>query len=259
MIFKKNGMKKTQSILLALCAVFIFSGCSKEGILDSGSTDKNKSGSITKFAIVNQYMYSLNSSNIDVYDIAHPELPVKINSVKVAPIIETIFSFGNHLYVGAPDAIYIVQTTNPISPVVVGSEVHIQMGCDPVIVKDNIAYSTIRTGRQCGRLEKVNELQVIDVRDVYNPKTLKRINMNYPSGLGYDGSLLFVCDGPGGIAVFDIKTPQNPERIQTIKNVDAVDVITDEGLLIISTPTEFHFYDYTDLNNIVLKNKIVKS
>jgi len=235
-------------LLLSLLAP----SCTKN---DTISNQNGKSGSITKFAVVGNYLYSLNSSNLDVYDIRVPEQPLRVNTIAVAQVTETVFSYQGHLYIGAPDGVYIVDISVPDKPVVRGSETH-WLGCDPVVVKDKIAYSTIRSGRQCHRSKEVNRLLVINVADPANPYTIRELNMNYPGGLGYDGNTLFVCDGTEGVRVFDISIEGIPVPIGTIEGIDAMDLITDNGSLIVSTPNSFSFYDYSDRENIDLKYQI---
>jgi hypothetical protein len=238
-------------LLLSLLAP----SCSKN---DTIGNQNGKSGSITKFAVVGNYLYSLNSSNLDVYDIRVPETPVRVNSIAVAQVTETVFSYQGHLYIGAPDGVYIVDISVPDRPVVRGSETH-WLGCDPVVVRDDIAYSTIRSGRQCQRAVAVNMLLVIDVSDPANPHTIRQLPLNYPGGLGYDGNTLFVCDGTDGVKVFDISLSGMPVPLSTITGIDAMDLITDNGTLIVSTPESFSFYDYSDRSNIVLKYQISRS
>ena len=253
---KHQTMKYLKIFIIFLSLSAIGISCSKEG--DSTLSPNGKSGSITKFTVVGDYMYCLNSSNLDVYDIRIPEDPVKINSIKIARVTETIFSYYGRLYIGAPDGVYIVDISTPTKPVLKGSETHF-VGCDPVVVKDYIAYSTIRTGRECNRGTSANFLLVMDVSNAENPRTLKSIPMTFPSGLGYDKNTLFVCDGEAGVKVFDISKLNNPVEINTIKGLDAYDLITDNGTLIVSSPTTYSFYDYTDLNKIVLKYTINKT
>lgn len=249
-------MKSLKIFFLFLILSITHFSCSK--VDESSLSPNGKSGSITKFTVLGSYMYCLNSSNLDVYNISTPEDPVKINSIKIAPVTETIFSYYGRLYIGAPDGVYIVDISIPDKPVLKGSETHF-VGCDPVVVKDNIAYSTIRTGRECNRGTTVNLLLVMDVTNPENPRTLNSIPMTFPSGLGYDQNTLFVCDGEAGIQVFDITNLKDPKLLKTVSGIDAYDLITDNGILIVSSPKSYSFYDYSDLKNIVLKYTIPKS
>lgn len=251
-------MKQLQKLILFFVMTIASFSCSKKDTLNDNPN--GKSGSITKFAVVGNYMYTLSGTQLVVYDIVNPADPRKVNAIGIAPVIETIFSYGQHLYVGAPDGIYIVDIIVPDKPVLRASERHfIENGCDPVVVKDNIAYSTIRSGRECGQHVSLNEMQVIDVSNPSDPYTITRIPLNYPGGLGYDGNTLFVCDGEAGIAIFDITDPRLPKQTGLVGGVNAYDLITDNGTLIVSSADAFSFYDYTDLGNIKLLYKIARS
>ncbi|MFN8285060.1 MAG: hypothetical protein U0U67_17690 [Chitinophagales bacterium] len=252
---KKLSLKISSiMIVILLC----FTACEKD--TNSRKTnEQGKSGSITRFAIVGHYLYSLSNNEIVVFDIRNNNNPVKINSVKVAYNIETIFSYIGKLYIGATDGIYIVDISNPTIPVIQAKESH-QVGCDPVVVKNTIAYSTVRQGTGCsGAYIPQSLLLVINVADAYNPYTISTIQMASPQGLGYDGNNLFVCDGANGIEIFDISNPASPTPIQSIESVNAVDVITDNGLLIVSTPDSYNFYDYTNINHIIKLSQIDKN
>ena len=241
-----------------LIVVLFFTSYSKDSNARLAN-EQGKSGSITRFAIVDHYLYSLSNNEIVVFDITKKDDPTKINSIKVAYNIETIFSYIGKLYIGASDGIYIIDITNPRSPLVQAKESH-QVGCDPVVVKNNIAYSTVKQGVGCNNsFVSQSQLLVINVSNPNNPFTVNSFPMNAPQGLGYDGNILFVCDGASGIVVFDITNPTNPSQIQNIVGVNAVDVITDNGLLIVSTTNSYNFYDYSDVNNIIKLSQIDKN
>lgn len=253
-------MKKIKLTIASafLFIVLFFTACEKDNNARLAN-EQGKSGSITRFAIVDNYLYSLSNNEIVVFDITKKDDPVKINSVKVSYSIETIFSYIGKLYIGATDGIYIVDINNPRSPVIQAKESH-QVSCDPVVVKNTIAYSTVKQGVGCNNsFRPQSALLVIDVTDPYYPNTINTILMDSPQGLGYDGDKLFVCDGANGIVVYDISDAYAPAQIQKVTSVNAVDVITDNGLLIVSTPNSYNFYDYSDINNITKLSQIDKN
>ena len=75
-----------------LIVVLFFTSCSKDSNARLAN-EQGKSGSITRFAIVDHYLYSLSNNEIVVFDITKKDDPTKINSIKVAYNIETIFSY----------------------------------------------------------------------------------------------------------------------------------------------------------------------
>lgn len=232
--------------------------CNKESNL--ATQNNGKSGSITKFAIVNNYLYALNNNKLDVYDITNRANPTKINSINIDYTIETIFSYNSRLYIGASDGIFIVDISNPRLPELKGSAWH-QYGCDPVVTKGNIAYSTVSVSRKCGGFVNNSALNILNVTNDNNPYIINVIQLEEAKGLGYDGNTLFVCTGESGLIVYNISEPNesNPIAIDTISTINAIDVIAENGILIVTSPDKYSFYDYTDLSNIHLLNTVSKN
>src|SRR5690606_2672021 len=98
-------------------------------------------------------------------------------------------------------------------------------GCDPVVVQDDYAYVTVRSGGDCGG--DINQLDVIDVSNISNPILKKSFAMKNPHGLGIDGNTLFICDGDAGLKVFDGTNPLTVgnELLHQFKNIQATDII----------------------------------
>jgi hypothetical protein len=252
------ALMKKIIILLSIAVILLHPSCSK---LDGNETQLNngKSGSITTFAVVGAYLYSLNKPNLEVYSLADKAHPQKVNSIVVGNNIETVFSYLNKLYIGASDGIYIVDISNPVQPIVQSNATHFY-GCDPVVAKGNYAYSTVRSGRTCNNNTAFSSLLIVyDVSNSYYPQEVAQINMQSPAGLGYDGNYLFVCDGTNGIIVFDITIPDQPLKINQIHNVNAYDLITNNGVLIVSAGDSYQFYSYTDINHIVKLSQVNKN
>jgi len=257
-------MKKNTLVRIMFYCLFtiIMISCSKDGneINNEASNTNGKSGSITKFAVVGNYLYALNNNKLEVYDIMDKSNPTKINSIVIGYTIETIFAYNQKLYVGAADGIFIVDISNPRIPELKGSASH-QYGCDPVVTKGFIAYSTVSVERRCGSFVNNSALNILNVSDDSNPYIINSINLSEAKGLGYDGNTLFVCTGETGFIVYDISSPNefNPVALDTISSINATDVIAENGILIVSSPDKYSFYDYTDLSNIHLLNSIIKN
>ncbi len=251
-------MKTTPSFcVIALCSILLLFSCSKDA---SAPADNGKSGSVTKFATVNNYLYILNNNKLDVYDVSDELHTSKVGSITVAYTTETIFSFNNKLYIGATDGIYVVDITDPVHPVLKARSEYLTFRCDPVIARDSVAYSTTKTGRGCnGNSQPANTLQVIDIRNENDLNTVNVLSLNEPNGLAFDGNTLFVCDGSYGLRVYDITQAYYPVEIERVTSINAVDVIADNNLLIVSSPAGYSFFDYSDISNIHLVKTIDKN
>lgn len=242
-------------ILSATLVMMLFASCDKSMFTPNNT---GTSGSVTRFAISGNYMYAIDMNLIKVYDITDAENPEFRNSVELGYEIETIFSNENYLYIGANDGIFILDVTQPETPVVLSKYEHI-VACDPVIAIDDIAYSTVRSGSACGgNMTTASSLLVIDVTDKSNPMEITRLMMEEPYGLAMDNDFLFVCNGAQGVRVFDITQQTNPVELFDLSCTDARDVIANNGQLIVSTVSNYQVFDYSDINHITLTTTINK-
>ncbi len=228
------------SILLIFAIQLLLNGCLSES---SGSAAVGQAGSMARFTIVDNYLYTLAGSSLQVYDLADSTTPVFKKGVYVGWDIETLFSDSENLYIGAADLVYIYNIENPENPVQQSHFGHFR-SCDPVVVKGNIAYVTLSSGERCwaGR----NQLEILDVSDKESPRLLNTIPMANPQGLGVDGNLLFICDGHAGLKVYEIVDDSTINLVQTISEVNTYDVIPRNGLLVLITEDGVYQYDYTE-------------
>jgi hypothetical protein len=125
-----------------------------------------------------------------------------------------------------------------------------------VVVKDNLAYVTLRAGNNCGNWQ--NLMEVIDLHNIMNPTLLKSYPMVEPYGLGIDNKTLFVCDGSAGLKIYDATDPLQIDQhlLTQYTNLNAYDVIPYGNLLIMIAQDGLYQYNYTDLQHIEQLSKI---
>ena len=231
--------------------ILLFFSCQKDVQINGGSM-VGTGGSLARFAIVGDMMYVVTTDSLKTYNIANTLDPRLVNGQRIGwnegGEIETIFAFNNRLFVGSRTGLFIYSFKTGNIPKYEGQYEHIN-GCDPVVANDSLAFVTIRNGRTCSNLlAQVNELIVLDVKDINYPKPLKHYPMTYPAGVGLDGKTLFVCDD--GIRIFDISTPLSMTQLKYLPKIDALDVIPSKGTLLIIGEKKLTQLDYRDLNNI---------
>jgi len=232
-------MKKLIVIIFAI----VISSCSKDGSTSSGD-DTGKNGSIARFAIKGDYMYTIDVNYVRIFSLVGHQEPQLVQSVKVAYGLETIFIYGDNIYLGAIDGVYILNINDPSHPHQTQKIEH-HISCDPVVVQGNFAYSTQRVNATgCGTIWHMSALAVYDVSDPNNPALSKEISMNSPFGLAVEGNWLFVCDG--GILVYDVTDPANPVEAAFTVCPEARDIITMYPYMVVSTKTEFKIFNYAD-------------
>ncbi len=235
---------------LVIIAAIIIAACSEDSIdFDGGGLEKassesggsGKGGSLARFAIKGNHLYTVDQSTLQVFDISTASDPTFSNQVYVDFGIETIYPYKNNLFLGSQFGMYTydISSENATDPEFISYFQHIY-SCDPVVVDDEYAYVTLSTESWCGR--NTNELQIVDISDLENPFLVIKYDMKSPKGLGIDGDTLFVCDE--GIKMYDI-TNVNNIKLKTHFNVTAHDVIPYRGNLLVIGSDGFRQYDYS--------------
>lgn len=209
----------------------------------SESSNVGVGGSLARFQIVQDYLYTVGSYTMSIFNISQLSTPVLETVQPSGWNIETMFYADGYLYLGGTNGMYIYSMENPASPSYVSQFIHWE-GCDPVVVDGNYAYLTLRGGNACGQLESV--LEIIDISDKTNPTLAARHAMDNPYGLGFKNNSLFVCDGTSGLKVFDKTNPLALRQIQTFPNVHAKDVIPLNNSLLMIGNGVMYQYQYND-------------
>lgn len=87
-----------QLFLLSQLSVSILwlSSCSMDSSSASVAPGNNGiGGSMARFAVVGDHLYTVNNTSLQLYDISLPADPVKDSEVKLGVGIETIFPYAN--------------------------------------------------------------------------------------------------------------------------------------------------------------------
>ncbi|MBN2352679.1 MAG: hypothetical protein JXD23_08945 [Spirochaetales bacterium] len=209
-----------------------------------GPASVGKAGSLARFAVRGDFLYALSPHSLTVFDVTNKFQPVTIGTVNADETLETIFPYGDHLYLGTQSGLNMYSLAIPRSPRFVGKYGHI-VSCDPVVVEDGVAYVTLRSGGRCRR--GVNELQIFDVRRPENPVLLARHPFSSPGGLGIDTKRLYLMDGNEGLKILDVKNPRSLKDIGFVPMHAGYDVIPYGDLLIAVAGDGLYFFNSTRL------------
>jgi hypothetical protein len=211
---------------------------------------------MARVTLAKDYLYTLDLAQMHVFDLAE-SCPVKGNSVEVRWGIETLFPYGDYLFIGSNNGMLIYDNTNPANPSYLSEFVHAQ-SCDPVFVSDDVAYVTLRDGNTCQNF--INQLDVLDVSDIRNPTLIKTYPMQHPHGLSVLDETLYLCEGQFGLKVFDVadKTTVSSHLLSRVNGVHAFDVIAlpYSNVVMVIGEDGLYQYDATDKNNLVELSKI---
>lgn len=189
------------------------------------SSDTGVGGSLARFSIVNNFLYAINQTSLTAFNIETAEKPQKSETTYVSWNIETLFNYKEYLFIGASNGMYIYDMVDPNAPKYV-SEFRHANACDPVFVKDDIAYVTLRNGNICQNF--INQLDVLDVSNIEDPQLIASFDMDNPHGLSVRDNNLYLCEGKHGLKVFNIDNLEkiNDNRIEHVKDINATDVIS---------------------------------
>ncbi|HRG73077.1 MAG TPA: hypothetical protein PLX69_00815 [Leptospiraceae bacterium] len=212
-------------------------------------------GSLARFAINGDYLYVLSYSQLFTVKISNPEKPSFVKVSNLDAVMETAFLFKTYLMLGSTTGMFIYDLTTPENPTYVSKFTHAR-SCDPVVAQGNYAYVTLRAG--CGT-NAVNQLDILDISDIKNPKLVKSYPMKNPFGLGIDNQYLFICDLQDGLMIYDVQNPSNISLLNRIQDTTPYDIILTNPKATLTGSGGVYQYDYTSISNITLISKISKT
>jgi hypothetical protein len=240
-------MKK---LLVSIIIIAIFSGCNKAGMSETAAVSQGgQGGSMARFAIVGNYLYTVDKEALKVFDITNPAQPVYKRDVPVGFGIETIYPFKDKLFIGSTSSVHIFTIDDPAYPKKLSEAISPEVirRCDPVVAKDSVAYATLRANGPCGGMGSI--LAVYDIRNISRPVQKFSIPVSEPYGLGYSGNTLYVCDRYNGLMLFNIASPYQPVWIKNLKDGEYLDVIPFGEVLICWVSAGMILYDISDNTN----------
>ena len=217
----------------------------------TGSVGVN--GSMSRFALYKNYLYSVINNQMNIIDLSGDEPKKAAEDISVGLNVETIFNYKDNMFMGTPTGMIIFSVANPLKPEYVSSVSHV-FGCDPVVVENDIAYVTIHSGNFCG--QNNNDLIIYDVSNVKSPRHIVTYAMTKPKGLGIDNGTLFVCDE--GLKIFNASDPQTvmANRLAHYAGMEGFDVIPFNNVLMMIAEDGLYQYDYSDLTKIKQLSKL---
>lgn len=215
-------------------------------------------GSLARFTITNSTLYAVDDSRLKTFDLTDPEQPEFIGNINLGWGIETLFPYGNQLYVGSSTGVHIYDVSSPLAPQHLSSFEHV-LACDPVVVHNDLAYVTLWGGRDCGSVG--DQLEIIDVSDPSNPESVQITPMSSSHGLGVAEGKLFLCSQWEGFRVFDLdEEGLLGEQLDHVTDITARDVIVqpdNNNLIVLGYYQDgIKQYSYTDGGHLSASSEI---
>lgn len=215
----------------------------------AAQTSTGVGGSMARFTISGNYLYAVDMHYMKVVDISNLSNPTEEKSIYIGSDIETIFPYGDKLFIGSRSGMFIYDNADQLNPVLLGTFEHAR-ACDPVFVKDNYAYVTLHSDNiACGGF--TDQLDLIDITDLTNPSLVETFPMDNPHGLSIKGDNLFICEGDFGLKTFDISDPATLDErlVSHLENFSTYDVISipgNENILLVIGDDGFYQFNFDD-------------
>ena len=202
-------------------------------------------GSMARFTLMDGHLFAVDESTLRVFDVLSPAEPKFIKPIELGWGIETIFPFDQKLFIGSNRGMHIYDASKPQNPTRMAVYEHV-LACDPVVVNEDYAFVTLRSGNFC--VNGVNELQIIDIRDPYQPKLTKAYPLLNPHGLGLAKNYLYVAEGKHGLKSFNASDVLaiDKNQLEFIQSMKSVDLIPGPKSLIVIGPDGVCQYDYSN-------------
>lgn len=206
-----------------------------------GTTGAGVGGSLAKFTIYDDFLYTIDWSDMRLFDLSDQAAPEKTETIPLGWGIETIYPYGDKLFLGAQNGMHIYDNANPSAPEWISTYEHIN-SCDPVVVQGDWAYVTLRSGTECAGF--TNQLDVVNISDLSNPYRHETYEMENPHGLGIDHDCLFITEGANGIKFMDASNLDDITLVDEIRDLHAIDVIALNDVLMVIGEDGFYQYSY---------------
>lgn len=210
--------------------------CAKEGsnsLIAPGSTVSNstgKVGSMARFAIVGDFLYTVDNHTLQAFNISDPHNIRLVKTEKQQAVTETIFAYEKMLLLGTRTGVTIYNSDDAGNLNRVREVPHVT-SFDPVVANATHAYVTLR-----GRPGTVNRNSSLNVYDINrNAQLAFNMPMESPYGLSLDGDKLYVCDN--GLKVMTLRDGVWPQISATYSNITGTDVLSLENSILVVGPT----------------------
>jgi hypothetical protein len=231
----------------------VFLGGGGGPMASSGGNPNGTGGSMARFALSRDRLYTVSQSDIKIFTTAVAEKPSYIKQLSIGWGIETIFPFDNYLFIGSNTGMYIFDAADKDNPVQKSRFEHARV-CDPVISDGDHAYVTLRSGNTCAGF--TNQLDVLSIRDVTKPIMIRSYPMTNPHGLSKDGNTLLICEGDEGLRVLDASLPGDVKTVSLLKGFSTFDVITLGGIALVTAKDGLYLVNYSDPKNPVISSSL---
>jgi hypothetical protein len=211
----------------------------------SASQSYGQGGSMARFTLQSGHLYAVDDYSLRVFDVIQAQEPKHLKNINLGWGIETIFPFQEKLFIGSQTGMHIYDASDPSNPQKMSVYEHIT-ACDPVVVNEQHAFVTLRTGPMCRF--GVDELHVLDIQNLYAPKLVKAYPMLNPHGLSLFENYLYLAEGKHGLKSFNVSDVRaiDANQMEFLKSMKSVDIIAGPKSLIVIGADGVCQFDYSN-------------
>lgn len=238
---------------ILVCLSILVIGCSGDGESSASASGDGMGGSLARFALVGEYLYTVDDQSLRIFNISNPQLPTFVGTKEIGFDIETLYSLDEYLFVGSRLGMFVFDISDPKFPLQLSKVEHVR-SCDPVVSSGDYTYVTLHTNATCAG--NVNQLEVYNTQDLLRPELITTISLDRPIGLGLYRNYLLVTDA-NVVRIFDVSDPAQPDLVGGIEE-DAFDIIIRNNDLFIIGEKSLSQYQLNpeDIKDIVFKSSI---
>lgn len=209
------------------------------------SQSYGQGGSMARFTLQSGHLYAVDDYSLRVFDVLQADKPKHLKNIDLGWGIETIFPFQEKLFIGSTTGMFIYDASDPSDPQRMSMYEHIT-ACDPVVVNEEYAFVTLRSGPMCRF--GVDELHVLDIKNLYAPKLVKAYPMLNPHGLSLFENYLYLAEGKHGLKSFNVLDVMNIDKnqLEFLKSMKSVDIIAGPKSLIVIGEDGVCQFDYSN-------------
>jgi len=238
--------------IIFLFVIVVFAACSSDsGDANSGIRGDGAGGSLARFALTENYLYTVGEESLSVFDVTNPSEPVFKGDTYIGFDIETLFALGDNLFVGSRLGMFIYDISAPENPLQLAEVSHVR-SCDPVVSSGNYTYVTLHTNSSCEG--DINQLEIYNTENLLYPELLTTVQMNQPIGLGLYENFLLVAD-LNVVRILDVSEPQFPNLVSSIP-VKGFDLIIRENELFVIGEESLTQYQLAIENNDITYSEV---
>lgn len=220
-----------------------------------GSSYLEHAKTAPRFAIQDKFLYTISSEVLGIFDLEKTPKLKSTNSAIIGSVNFSFASYQNGLIFEYNQNMWIFDNANPLIPRMVSVIDSVSI-CDKIVVQNDIAYVSQRTGTICGGNQ--NRLKIFDISNISVPRFIKTFPMDGPRALSIDFPVLYVCEGINGFKVFDVSDTVTIDQhlLSYEKDIQANNIAVSGKTVIITAVDGLYQLDATDPKNLRRLSKI---